>query len=65
MGFSVKVMLGLSLRASSRGVGAGIGPRIERVNVEAGRTGLPSGLDRSGSIQAAEPARRGPEYSPP
>jgi hypothetical protein len=44
MGFSVKLAPGVRVRVSSHGVRAGIGPRIARVHVGTGRTGLSSGL---------------------
>jgi hypothetical protein len=44
MGFSVKLAPGVRVRVSSHGVRAGIGPRIARVHVGAGRTGFSSGL---------------------
>jgi hypothetical protein len=44
MGFSVKLMPGVRVRVSSHGVRAGVGPRIARVHVGTGRTGLSSGL---------------------
>ncbi len=44
MGFSVKLAPGVRVRVSSRGVRAGIGPRVARVHVGTGRTGLSSGL---------------------
>jgi hypothetical protein len=44
MGFSVKLAPGVRVRVSSHGVRAGVGPRIARVHVGAGRTGFSSGL---------------------
>lgn len=44
MGFSVKIAPGVRIRASSRGIRAGIGPRVARVHVGAGRTGFSSGM---------------------
>ena len=44
MGFSVKLVPGVRVRVSSHGVRAGVGPRIARVHVGTGRTGLSSGL---------------------
>lgn len=44
MGFSVKLAPGVRVRVSSHGVRAGVGPRIARVHVGTGRTGLSSGL---------------------
>jgi hypothetical protein len=44
MGFSVKLAPGVRVRASSRGVRVGVGPRIARVHVgTSGRTGFSSG----------------------
>lgn len=44
MGFSVRVVPGLRVRVSSRGVRAGIGPRIARVHVGSGRPGVSTGF---------------------
>lgn len=43
LGFSVKVMPGVRVRASSRGVRTSIGPRAARVHVGAGRTSFSTG----------------------
>jgi len=43
LGFSVKVMPGVRIRASSRGVRTSIGPRAARVHVGGGRTGFSTG----------------------
>src|SRR3954471_149942 len=43
MGFSFKVAPGVRIRASSRGVRTSIGPRIARVHVGGGRTGISTG----------------------
>lgn len=44
MGFSVKIAPGVRIRASSRGMRVGIGPRIARVHVGTGRPGVSSGI---------------------
>jgi stress response protein SCP2 len=44
MGFGIRLAPGIRLSASSRGLRMGIGPRIARVHVGAGRTGFSSGL---------------------
>lgn len=43
-GVNVKVAPGVRLRASSRGVRASVGPRVARVHVGSGRTGLSTGV---------------------
>src|SRR3954452_18160121 len=43
MGFGIRVMPGVRISASSRGIRAGIGPRAARLHVGAGRTGFSSG----------------------
>jgi hypothetical protein len=44
MGFGIRVMPGVRVSASSRGVRAGIGPRAARVHVGSGRTGISTGF---------------------
>src|SRR4051794_40061444 len=44
MGFGIRIMPGVRISASSRGIRAGIGPRAARVHVGAGRTGFSSGV---------------------
>ena len=44
MGFSVKVAPGVRVRASSRGVRTSLGPRVARVHVGGGRTGVSTGV---------------------
>ncbi|MEV4515429.1 TerD family protein [Dactylosporangium sp. NPDC049525] len=44
MGFGIRLAPGIRLSASSRGLRMGIGPRIARVHVGAGRTGFSSGI---------------------
>ena len=44
MGLRLKVLPGVSVRVSRRGVRAGIGPRIARVHVGAGRTKFSTGF---------------------
>jgi hypothetical protein len=44
MGFSVKLAPGVRIRASNRGIRAGIGPRAARVHVGTGRPGFSSGV---------------------
>jgi hypothetical protein len=44
MGFSVKIAPGVRIRASSRGMRVGVGPRIARVHVGTGRPGVSSGV---------------------
>ncbi|MFI6325528.1 DUF4236 domain-containing protein [Nonomuraea sp. NPDC050556] len=43
MGFSFRIAPGIRISASSRGMRASLGPRIARVHVGAGRTGLSTG----------------------
>lgn len=44
MGFGIRVMPGVRLSASSRGLRAGVGPRAARVNFGTGRTTVSSGV---------------------
>lgn len=44
MGFGIRIAPGVRISASKRGLRAGIGPRIARVHVGAGRVGVSSGL---------------------
>jgi hypothetical protein len=44
IGFGMKIMPGVRVRASSRGIGVGMGPRAARVNVGSGGTSLSSGI---------------------
>ena len=44
MGLSVRLAPGVSLRASTRGVGASVGPRVARVHAGPGGVGLSSGM---------------------
>lgn len=44
VGFGIRLMPGVRLSGSSRGLRMGVGPRIARVHVGAGRTGFSSGL---------------------
>jgi hypothetical protein len=44
VGFRIKVMPGVSVRVSSRGVRTSVGPRIARVHVGAGATSFSSGI---------------------
>jgi hypothetical protein len=43
LGFSVKIMPGVRIRASSRGLRTSIGPRAARIHVGGGRTGFSTG----------------------
>jgi len=44
MGFGVRIMPGVRVRVSRRGIRTSIGPRIARVHVGAGRTGFSTGM---------------------
>jgi hypothetical protein len=44
MGFSIKLAPGVRIRASKRGICTSLGPRIARVHVGGGRTGLSTGV---------------------
>jgi len=44
MGFSIKIMPGVRIRASSRGIRASAGPRAARIHVGGGRTGFSTGV---------------------
>lgn len=58
MGFSFKVAPGIRIRASSRGLRAGIGPRIARVHVGSGRSGVSTGLGPVGFYSSFGGRRR-------
>src|SRR6476661_702228 len=44
MGFGIRIMPGVRLSASKRGMRMGVGPRIARVHVGSGRPGVSSGV---------------------
>jgi hypothetical protein len=44
IGFSVRIMPGVRIRASTRGVGVGLGPRAARMNVGSGGVSVSSGM---------------------
>jgi hypothetical protein len=44
MGFGIRIMPGVRIRASSRGISAGIGPRVARVHVGSRGVGVSSGI---------------------
>jgi hypothetical protein len=44
MGFSIRIAPGVRIRASSRGIRTSVGPRIARVHVGGGRTGVSTGI---------------------
>ena len=58
MGLSFRIMPGLRISASSRGIRAGVGPRIARVHVGAGRTGVSTGLGPFGAYTSLGGGRR-------
>jgi hypothetical protein len=58
MGVSFRIMPGLRISASSRGIRAGVGPRIARVHVGAGRTGVSTGLGPFGAYTSLRGGRR-------
>lgn len=58
MGISFRIMPGVRLSASSRGIRAGVGPRIARVHVGAGRTGVSTGLGPFGAYTSVGAGRR-------
>jgi hypothetical protein len=43
MGFGLRIAPGVRISASSRGLRAGVGPRVARVHVGSGRTGFSTG----------------------
>src|SRR5437868_6194553 len=49
MGFSMKIMPGVRIRASSRGLSAGIGPRAARVHVGTRGVGVSTGAGPFGA----------------
>jgi hypothetical protein len=59
MGFSVKLMPGVRLRLSSRGLRTSIGPRIARVHLGGGRLGVSSGIGPFGVSSSVGGRRRG------
>ena len=59
MGFYFKVAPGVRLKVSSRGVRAGVGPRVARVHVGSGRPGISTGIGPAG-IYAPLTGRRRP-----
>lgn len=44
MGFGIRIMPGVRIRASSRGISAGLGPRVARVHVGTRGVGVSSGI---------------------
>jgi hypothetical protein len=69
MGFGVKLMPGVRVSVSSRGVRAGLGPRAARVHVGSGRTGISTGVGplsawtTLGGAKRRQPARRTPSMA--
>ncbi|WP_274562371.1 DUF4236 domain-containing protein [Streptomyces spiramyceticus] len=59
MGFSIKIAPGVRVRASSRGIGASVGPRAARVHVGGGRTGFSTGIGPVGYYTSAGRRRGG------
>lgn len=59
MGFSVKLMPGVRLRLSSRGLRTSIGPRIARVHLGGGRLGVSSGIGPFSASSSFGGRRRG------
>ena len=58
MGFSVKLAPGVRVRASKRGIRAGIGPRAMRVHVGSGRTGVSTGFGPFSAFSSGGGRRR-------
>ena len=58
MSFSVKIAPGVRVRASSRGVRTSIGPRVARVHVGAGRTGISTGAGTRPNCSASNDVSR-------
>lgn len=68
MGFGIRVMPGVRISASSRGVRAGIGPRAARVHAGSGRTGFSTGAGpltyyTSGSSRRGRSGQRAPSMA--
>jgi hypothetical protein len=59
MGFSFKVMPGVRIRASSRGIRTSVGPRAARVHVGAGRAGFSTGAGPVSFYTSLGGGRRG------
>lgn len=59
MGFSFKVAPGVRIRASRRGIRAGIGPRALRLHAGGGRPGLSTGIGPFGAYGSLGGRRRG------
>lgn len=64
MGFGIRVMPGVRVSASSRGVRAGIGPRVARVHVGSGRTGFSTGVGPLTYYTSGGSRRRGGRRAP-
>jgi hypothetical protein len=58
MGFGIRIAPGVRIRASSRGIGASVGPRIARVHVGPGSAGVSSGLGRFSAYSGSSTRRR-------
>lgn len=58
VGFSVRVIPGLRVRASRRGLRASVGPRILRVHAGAGRSGVSSGIGPFSAYSSSGGRRR-------
>lgn len=58
MGFSIKLAPGVRVKASSRGLRASVGPRVARVHVGGGRTGVSSGVGPLSVYGSLAPRRR-------
>jgi hypothetical protein len=68
MGFGIRVMPGVRISASSRGIRAGIGPRAARIHVGSGRTGFSTGVGpvtyyTSGGAGRRSSGRRAPSMA--
>lgn len=65
MGFSMRMAPGVRVRISSRGVRTSLGPRVARVHIGAGRTGLSSGIGPFGAYTSVggSISRAGRRYS--
>src|SRR5690348_12921578 len=58
MGFSMKIMPGVRVRASTRGVGLGVGPRAARIHVSTRSVGVSSGAGPFSVYAGSGPRRR-------
>src|SRR5215212_535473 len=59
IGFGMRIMPGVSIRASTRGIGVGLGPRAARLNVGTHGVGVSSGVGPFWASTGVGPSRSG------